>query len=72
MDKRLVIHHVTGRLSGIRRIIGHTIVETDAALPAELAGDMGDGSIGVVDLIAPKKKYVLYRERPAVVPSVTE
>lgn len=60
-SKRIVIHHVRGRLTGIRRIVGCTSIEADATFPAELVADEGDGE-ATFSKVAEHKKYVLYRE----------
>ncbi len=57
--KRIVIHHVRGRLKGIRRIVGHSILPD--VTPAALTADEGEG-VQEFQLVAERDRYVLYRE----------
>lgn len=60
-SKRIVIHHVRGRLTGIRRIVGCTSIDANAAFPAELVADEGDGE-ATFSKVTERERYVLYRE----------
>lgn len=57
-DKWIVVYHVTGRLAGLRKIIGHTVVPVDAQYPARL--DTAD--FASVEFVGARPRYVLYRE----------
>ncbi len=56
---RIVIHHVRGRLTGIRRIVGTSLLPDGA--PTSLTADEGDGPRDY-QLVAERERYVLYRE----------
>lgn len=64
-SKRLVVHHVTGRLSGIRKIIGHMVIDATDQYPPRLEGvDLGDGVAASVEFAGSRPRYILYRESP--------
>jgi hypothetical protein len=60
-ERRIVIHHVRGRLSGIRRIVGTQILPEGATWTDTLLGDEGDGPT-TYKLAGAKERYVMYRE----------
>jgi hypothetical protein len=60
-DKRIVIHHVRGRLSGIRRIVGTQVLPEGKTWTDTLLGDEGEGPT-TYRLAGAKDRYVLYRE----------
>ncbi len=60
-SKHIVIHHVRGRLKGIRRIVGSMVLPDGADWPTALSADEGDGPT-VFSRVGSRPKYVLYRE----------
>ncbi len=59
--KHIVIHHVRGRLKGLRRIVGSMALPEGAGWPTALSADEGDG-LTTFSRVGTRPKYVLYRE----------
>ena len=60
--KKIVVHIVTGRLAGIRQIIGHLVIDEGDQFPPRIPNaDLGDHVADVIHAgVYPR--YVLYRE----------
>lgn len=61
--KRIVIHIVRGRLAGLRRIVGHLVVQAGEHFPPRYDNvPMADGGVGTVRHVGTYPRYILYRE----------
>lgn len=58
MDKKVVVHIVTGRLAGMRKIIGHVVIDDPTKVPAAFTHT----SEGDVQHAGTFPRYVLYRQ----------
>lgn len=62
VTKRVVVHIVKGRLSGVRKIVGHIVLDGDEQFPPSIdMVNLGDHS-GRVIHAGTMPRYILYRE----------
>jgi hypothetical protein len=62
-EKKVVVHIVTGRLAGMRKIVGHIILDKGDELPPRFDNiPTHEGPTGTVIHAGTFPRYVLYRE----------